>query len=101
MGKALGLASNRGGSWNQASNISYWILKFRRVYFVLVPMRRYILFEYEHGERSDAPSNATGPVDYIKDAQAYAGNRLSDSNEIVDSNTRQVVWRLIKSTASV
>ena len=64
-------------------------------------MRRYILLQYEHGERSDAPSNAVGTFDHIRDAQVFAGNRLSDFNEIVDSNTWQVVWRVNKSTTSV
>ncbi len=64
-------------------------------------MRRYILLQYKHGERSDAPSNAIGTFNHIKDAQAFASNRLSDFNEIVDSDTWQVVWRLNKSTASV
>ena len=67
----------------------------------LMPMRRYILLQYMHGERGDAPSSATGTFDYIKDAQAFAGNRLCDFNEIVDSNTWQVVWRLNKSTAYI
>ena len=60
-------------------------------------MRRYILLQYMHGERSDAPSSATGTFDHIKDAQIFAGKRLSDFNEIIDSNTWQVVWRLNKS----
>ena len=64
-------------------------------------MRRYILLQYMHGERSDAPSSATGTFDHIKDAQAFAGNRVSDFNEIIDSDTWQVVWRLNKSTAYV
>jgi hypothetical protein len=62
-------------------------------------MRRYILLQYSHGERSDSASSATGTFDHIKDAQAFAGNRLCHFNEIIDSHTWQVVWRLNKSTA--
>jgi hypothetical protein len=60
-------------------------------------MRRYIILQYMHGERSDAPSSATGTFDLFKDAQSFAGNRLCDFNEIVDSHTWEVVWRLNKS----
>jgi hypothetical protein len=59
-------------------------------------MSRYILLQYMHGERSDATSSVTRTFDHIKDAQTFAGNRLSDFNEIVDSDTWQVVWRLNK-----
>lgn len=62
-------------------------------------MRRYILLQYMHGERSDSASSVTGTFDHIKEAQAFAGNHLCDFNEIVDSDTWQVVWRLNKSTA--
>jgi hypothetical protein len=62
-------------------------------------MRRYVLLQYKHGERSDAPSSVTGAFDHIKDAQAFAGNRLCDCNEIVDSDSWQVVWRLNRSAA--
>ena len=62
-------------------------------------MRRYILMQYGHGERSDAPSNVRGTFDLIKDAQAFAGQRLCDFNEIVDTHTWQVVWRLNRSAA--
>ena len=59
-------------------------------------MRRYILRQYMHGEQSDAPSNVTGTFDHLKEAQAFAGDRLRDFNEIIDSNTWKVVWRLNK-----
>ena len=62
-------------------------------------MRRYILLQYSHGERSDSASSATGTFDHIRDAQAFAGDRLSYFNEIIDSHTRQMVWRLNKLTA--
>jgi hypothetical protein len=62
-------------------------------------MRRYILLQYSHDERSDAASNVTGTFDHIKDAQAFAGNCLCHFNEIVDSHSWQVVWRLNKSKA--
>jgi hypothetical protein len=44
-------------------------------------------------------SSATGTFDHIRDAQTFAGNRLSYFNEIIDSHTWQVVWRLNKSMA--
>ena len=64
-------------------------------------MRPYILLQHMHGERSDAPSSATGTFDHIQDAEAFARNCLCEFDEIIDSNTWQVVWRLNKSTAYV
>jgi hypothetical protein len=61
-------------------------------------MRRYILLQYMHGERSDSASSASGTFDDIKEAQAFAGNRLCDFNEIIDTDSWQVIWRLNKST---
>ena len=60
-------------------------------------MRRYILLQYKHGERSDAPSSVAGTFDHIKDAQAFVGKRMCDFNEIVDSDSWQIVWRLNRS----
>jgi hypothetical protein len=65
-----------------------------------MPMRRYILLQYQHGERSDTASSVAGTFDLIQDAQAFAGKRLCNFNEIVDSNTWQVVWRLYKPSSA-
>ena len=56
-------------------------------------MNRLILLQYRRGERSDAPVNVTGTFDYLKDAMEAAAKRLSDCNEIVDTETWEVVWR--------
>lgn len=61
-------------------------------------MRRYILRQYMYGEASYDPANVTGTFDVIKDAQAAIENRICDYNEIVDSNTWEVIWRLNKSS---
>jgi hypothetical protein len=61
-------------------------------------MKRYILLQYAHGERSDAPASASGTFDHIREAQFFAKIRFCDCNEIVDTDTWQVVWRLNKST---
>jgi hypothetical protein len=61
-------------------------------------MKRFILLQYKRGERSDAPGSVKGTFDHLKDAQAFAGECLCDFNEIVDTDTWQVVWRLKKST---
>jgi hypothetical protein len=63
-------------------------------------MKRFILLQYAHGERSDALSSATGTFDHIKEAQFFAGIRLNDCNEIIDTDTWQVVWRLNKSATT-
>jgi hypothetical protein len=63
-------------------------------------MKRFILLQYAHGGRSDGPSSVTGTFDYIKDAQASAVECLCDCNEIVDTDTWQVVWRLNKSATT-
>ena len=63
-------------------------------------MRRYILRQYMHGESSNDSANVRGTFDFFKDAQAAVANRLCDYNEIVDSNTWQVVWRLNSSCKS-
>ena len=60
-------------------------------------MKRYILLQYAHSERRDAATSATGTFEKLKEAQFFAGIRLNDCNEIVDTNTWQVVWRLNKS----
>jgi hypothetical protein len=62
-------------------------------------MRRYILLQYSYGERSDSASSVTGTFNHIKDAQAFAGNRLCHFNEIVASHSWQVIWRFNKSKA--
>ena len=59
-------------------------------------MRRYLLHQYMHGEPSHDPANVTGTFDHLKEAQAFAGDRLRDFNEIIDSNTWKVVWHLNK-----
>lgn len=62
-------------------------------------MRRYILLQYMRGERSDSASSVAGTFDHIREAQAFAGNRPYDFNEIIDSDTWRVTWRLNKSSA--
>ena len=59
-------------------------------------MRRYILRQYLRGEQSHDPANVTGTFDELKKAQAFAGMRLRDFNEIIDQNTWEVVWRFNK-----
>lgn len=56
-------------------------------------MRRYLLRQYMHGEQSHDPANVTGTFDELKRAQAFAGMRLCDFNEVIDSDTWEVVWR--------
>jgi hypothetical protein len=65
---------------------------------LISPMRRYILRQYLHGEPSHDPANVTGTFDELKKAQAFAGMRLRDFNEIIDHDSWQVVWRLNKSS---
>jgi hypothetical protein len=62
-------------------------------------MRRYILLQYMHGQKSDVPSSMIGTFDDLRNAQAFAGDHMRDFNEIVDSHTWAVVWRLNKSAA--
>jgi hypothetical protein len=38
----------------------------------------------------------TGTFDELKKAQAFAGMRLCDFNEVIDSDSWEVVWRLNK-----
>jgi hypothetical protein len=38
----------------------------------------------------------TGTFDELKKAQAFAGMRLRDFNEIIDQESWEVVWRLNK-----
>ena len=59
-------------------------------------MRRYILRQYMQGEPGHAPSSVTGTFDELKKAQAFAGMRLCDFNEVIDSDSWEVVWRLNK-----
>lgn len=59
-------------------------------------MRRFLLRQYMHGEPSHDPSNVTGTFDELKKAQAFAGLRLCDINEVIDSDSWEVVWRLNK-----
>ena len=49
-----------------------------------------------HGEPSHAPSSVTGTFDELRKAQAFAGMRLCDINEVIDSESWEVVWRLNK-----
>jgi hypothetical protein len=63
-------------------------------------MRRYILRQYLHGEPGHDPANVTGTFDELKKAQAFAGMRLRDFNEIIDQNSWEVVWRCNKSVST-
>ena len=56
-------------------------------------MRRYILLQYMHGQKSDDPLSMSGTFDDLRDAKVFAGDHMRDCNEIVDSDTWQVVWR--------
>ena len=47
-----------------------------------------------HGEPSHDPSSVTGTFDELRKAQAFAGMRLCDINEVIDSESWEVVWRL-------
>lgn len=49
-----------------------------------------------HGEPSHDPSSVTGTFDELRKAQAFAGMRLCDINEVIDSESWEVVWRLNK-----
>ena len=53
-----------------------------------------------HGEPSHDPANVTGTFDELKKAQAFAGMRLCDFNEIIDSDSREVIWRLNKAVST-
>jgi hypothetical protein len=59
-------------------------------------MRRYILLQYMHGQKSDDLLSLSGTFDDLRDAQAFAGDHIRDFNKIVDSDTWTVVWRLNK-----
>ena len=56
-------------------------------------MRRYILLQYMQGEKSDDPLSMAGTFDDLREAQAFAARRLRQVNEVVDTNTWEVVWR--------
>jgi hypothetical protein len=56
-------------------------------------MRRYILLQYMHGEDSDDPLSVAGTFDDLREAQAFAAERLCQVNEIVDTDIWEVVWR--------
>ena len=56
-------------------------------------MRRYILFQYMQGEKSDDPLSVAGTFDDLREAQAFAAERLCQVNEIVDTDIWEVVWR--------
>lgn len=49
-----------------------------------------------HGEPAHDPSSVTGTFDELKKAQAFAGMRLSDFNEVIDSDSWEVIWRMNK-----
>lgn len=57
-------------------------------------MRRYILLQYMHGQKSDDPSSMAATFDNLREAQTFAAERLCQMNEILDTNTWEVVWRL-------
>jgi hypothetical protein len=59
-------------------------------------MRRYILLQYMHGQKSDDPLSMSGTFDDLRDAKVFASEHMRDFNEIVDSDTWAVVWRLNK-----
>ena len=59
-------------------------------------MRRYILRQYMHDEPCHDPANVTGAFDELKKAQVFAAMRLREFNEIIDQNSREVVWRFNK-----
>lgn len=61
-------------------------------------MRRYILLQYMRGQKSDDPLSMSGTFDDLRDAIAFAGDRMQDFNKIVDSDTWAVVWRLNRGT---
>ena len=56
-------------------------------------MRRYILLQYMQGEKSDDPLSMAGTFDDLREAQAFAARRLCQVNEVVDTDTWEVVWR--------
>jgi hypothetical protein len=56
-------------------------------------MRRYILLQYMHGEKSDDPLSMAGTFDDFREAQTAAATSLRQVNEVVDTHTWQVVWR--------
>lgn len=56
-------------------------------------MRRYILLQYMRSEKSDDPLSMSGTFDDLREAQAFAAERLHHVNEIIDTNTWEVVWR--------
>lgn len=60
------------------------------------PMRRYILHQHMHDEPCHDPANVTGTFDEMKKAQAFAARRLREFDEIIDQNSREVVWRFNK-----
>ena len=57
-------------------------------------MRRYILLQYMHGEKRDDPLSMAGTFDDLREAQAFAEKRLCQVNDIVDTDTWEVVWRV-------
>lgn len=59
-------------------------------------MRRYILLQYMHGQKPDDPLSVAGTFDDLQDAQTFAGARLHDVNEIIDTDDWVVVWRFNK-----
>lgn len=56
-------------------------------------MRRYILLQYMYGQASDDPLSMAGTFDDLREAKAFAADRLRQVNEIVDTDTWEVVWR--------
>ena len=72
-----------------------------RVIKSAMQMRRYLILQYMHGQRSDDPSSLSGTFDDLIDARAFANDHMRDFNEIVDTHTWSVVWRLYKNAARV
>ena len=62
-------------------------------------MRRYILRQYMHGENANDPLSMAGTFDDLREAQSFAGRRIQDVNEVIDTGTWEVVWRLNRSSS--
>jgi hypothetical protein len=56
-------------------------------------MRRYILLQYMHDQKSDDPLSVAGTFNDLREAQTFAAERPRQVNEIVDTDTWEVVWR--------
>lgn len=47
-----------------------------------------------HGENADDPLSMAGTFDDLREAQSFAERRIQDVNEVIDTVTWEVVWRL-------